>query len=256
MNKKDAQKLVYLALGAVVVEVVLKNMNGSSAGSGASSDESLLSTITQGITNAVGTLTGTKQQNFITTMTPIAAQIQAQYGIDPLIVMTQAALESGWGTSGLTVKANNLYGYTGDAALNAWIVSKGLPASTPMPQIMALDLSAAPFIIMQTHEESPASSVQYFTHPGDVLSQTPNGSGGLDLEVYRPFRKYDSWLSSVEDWVTLMRTSRYSAAWADAQAGDLDSFAADVASAGYATESDYSTQLVSVGSEISDVQNA
>jgi flagellum-specific peptidoglycan hydrolase FlgJ len=246
MDAKSQKNLFYLALGGIGLYLASKSAS-SVVSTGSSSDQTpgLLDSLTSGITNAVATLTGSKQADFITKMQPIAHEIGGQYGIDPLIIMTQAALESGWGTSGLTKKANNLYGYTGDAALRSWLASKGLPANTDMQTILNMDLSAAPFIIMQTHEEVSDSPHQYFERPGDLVSQN-----GTDAMVYRPFRRYDSWQSSVNDWVALMRTSRYAAAWADLMAGDLNGFSNDVYAAGYATESDYPTQLVSVGSEI------
>lgn len=256
MKIKEKKTLIYLALGAGALYIAASSSSSSpsSIPSGDTSGDQtpgLLDTIASSITDAVGTLTGTKQQNFIDVMTPIAAQIQEQWGIDPLVTMTQAALESAWGASGLTKKANNLYGYTGDSALNSWLTAKGLPTTTNMQDILKMDTSAAPFIIMQTHEETSAPTVKYFSRPGDLVSQS-----GSDLMVYRPFRRYDSWTSSVEDWVQLMRNARYAAAWQDALAGDVNAFANDVYAAGYATESDYPVQLVSVADEIAGIQSA
>jgi len=255
VKKQDTTKFLLLGLGGFAAYQILKNVGaGNTSSSGTASSGGITGTISQIFTDAtdtLATLTGSAQANFVTVMTPIANAVGAQFGIDPLCIMTQAALESGWGLSGLTKKANNLYGYTGDAALNQWLASQNLPANTPMPTILAMDTSAAPFIIMQTHEQGSANGAQYWTRPGDIISQS-----GTDYEVYRPFRRYDSWQSSVNDWVALMQTSRYASAWGDLQAGDLNAFANDVYAAGYATESDYPTQLVSVSSEIQSVQTA
>lgn len=59
----------------------------------------------------------TKQtkQNFKNTLEPIAKSIENQYGIKPIITISQSALESRWGVSGLTQKANNLFGFTGES---------------------------------------------------------------------------------------------------------------------------------------------
>lgn len=261
LKAKNKKTLLYIALGGASLYLISQSMNGGSSSSTSdptygppSPGESFLdslSSIVSTVTDTVGKITGSLQDNFVATMTPIAQTMQQKYGLDPLIVMTQAALESGWGASGLTKKANNLYGYTGDAALNAWLSSKGLSTSTDMESILAMDLSSAPFIIMQTHEEVSDSPHQYFSRPGDLVSQS-----GTDAMVWRPFRKYDSWQSSVEDWVQLLKGSRYANAWHDAQAGDLQSFSNDVYAAGYATESDYPVQLVSVGDEIAGIQSA
>lgn len=253
MDKKQLKKLGWFIAGAVALEYVVSK---SSQPKAETVDTSLLGTITSGVTNLVGTLTGNKQQDFVTQMTPIAAQIQASNAIDPLVTMTQAALESGWGTSGLTRKANNLYGFTGDAALNTWLAQNGLFTNTDMQTILGMDTSAAPFILMQTHESATSHS-QYFTRAGDIISQSQNSDGTYDLMVWRPFRRYDSWLASVQDWAHLISTTpRYAAAYADAKAGDATAFANDVAAAGYATEPDYATQLVSVADEISGIQSA
>ncbi len=253
MEKAQLKKLGWFVAAAIAIEYIVSKSQQPVANT---VDTSLLGTITDAATNLVGTLTGNKQQDFVTQMTPIAASIQASYGMDPLVTMTQAALESGWGTSGLTKKANNLYGFTGDAALNSWLKQNSLPTNVDMGTILGMDTSAAPFILMQTHEQASTHS-QYFTRPGDIVSQTQNADGSYDLMVWRPFRSYDSWLSSVQDWAHLISTTpRYAAAYNDAKGGDANAFANDVAAAGYATESDYATQLVAVADEISGIQSA
>lgn len=251
--KKDWQKLGWFVGGAILLEYILSHTNQPAADT---VDTGLISSISSGVTNLVGTLTGNKQQDFVTQMTPIAAQVQAATGIDPLITMTQAALESGWGASGLTKKANNLYGFTGDASLGSWLAQKGMPQNTSMKTILAQDTSAAPFILMKTHESAPGHS-QYFSRPDDIVSQTQKADGSYDLMVWRPFRRYDSWLASVLDWAHLISTAgRYTQAYADARAGNGEAFANAVAAAGYATEPDYAAQLVAVANKISGIQSA
>jgi hypothetical protein len=254
IKKKDRRSLLYLALGGAGLYLSRNAISGSSPGSSSNSSGGMmdfLSTLTSSVTDTISMATGTLQSKFVTAMTPIAEAVRARWGVDPLITITQAALESGWGASGLTKKANNLYGYTGGAQLNAWLASKGLDQNTSMDTIRSMDLSAAPFIIMKTHEEVSAGPHAYFERPGDLVSQS-----GTDAVVWRPFRRYDSWESSVQDWVQLLRRSRYVNAWKDAQAGDLQAFSNDIYAAGYATESDYPSQLVSVGSEVAGIQSA
>ena len=53
--------------------------------------------------------------HFVALMFPIAQDEEKRSGIKPLITITQAAHESAWGTSGLTQKANNLFGFTGES---------------------------------------------------------------------------------------------------------------------------------------------
>jgi hypothetical protein len=252
-SKVNWQTIGWFIAGAIFLEYILKKASSPSAGG---FDSNIFGSFSSGITNFVGTLTGNKQKDFVIKMTPIADQIHAATGIDPLITMTQAALESGWGSSGLTRKANNLYGFTGDTALLSWLVQKGMPQNTPMDTILNMDTSAAPFILMKTHESATQHS-QYFTRPGDIVSQDQAADRTYDLLVWRPFRRYDSWLASVQDWAHLISTAlRYDQAYADARAGDSDAYFQDVASAGYATEPDYATQLASVAGQIQGIQTA
>jgi lysozyme len=52
---------------------------------------------------------------FIEKMWPIAMEEFHISGIHPYVTISQSAHESGWGLSGLTRKANNLFGYTGES---------------------------------------------------------------------------------------------------------------------------------------------
>lgn len=58
---------------------------------------------------------GNPHTDFIALMLPIARDEEGRSGIRRLITITQAAHESAWGLSGLTVKANNLFGFTGES---------------------------------------------------------------------------------------------------------------------------------------------
>lgn len=54
-----------------------------------------------------------KPLEFITRLAPIAVQDMRKYGVPASLTLAQAILESNWGTSGLTQKANNLFGIKG-----------------------------------------------------------------------------------------------------------------------------------------------
>lgn len=60
-------------------------------------------------------ITAEDKKNFKRTMLPITASIEKDFGIKPNILIAQAALESKYGVSGLTVSANNLFGFTGES---------------------------------------------------------------------------------------------------------------------------------------------
>jgi flagellum-specific peptidoglycan hydrolase FlgJ len=56
------------------------------------------------------------KKNFKRAMLPITVSIEKEFGIKPSITLAQAALESGWGKSGLTAQANNLFGFTAEGS--------------------------------------------------------------------------------------------------------------------------------------------
>ncbi|MGV2806772.1 mannosyl-glycoprotein endo-beta-N-acetylglucosamidase, partial [Clostridium perfringens] len=51
-----------------------------------------------------------KPSEFIAKLAPIANQDMRQYGVPASLTLAQAILDSNWGLSGLTHKANNLFG--------------------------------------------------------------------------------------------------------------------------------------------------
>ena len=55
----------------------------------------------------------TTQQTFISTLKSPVKTVATQYKLYPSVMMAQAALESGWGTSQLTLTANNYFGIKG-----------------------------------------------------------------------------------------------------------------------------------------------
>ncbi|NRT77075.1 glycoside hydrolase family 73 protein [Clostridium beijerinckii] len=55
------------------------------------------------------------KQGFINDLYPEAIEIYDKYGILPSITISQAILESGWGKSDLSTKANNLFGIKADS---------------------------------------------------------------------------------------------------------------------------------------------
>lgn len=154
-------------------------------------------------------------------MLQIAADEEGRSGIKSLITIAQAAHESGWGQSGLTQKANNLFGFTGDS----W------------------EAEGKPVIRMPTDEWVE----------GTVNNTTGMSVPGRWITVPRPFRAYSSWAESVRDWASLMQANRYAAAFACARAGDMPGFAKAVFAAGYATDPNYAAELTMVGGIVSDL---
>lgn len=162
---------------------------------------------------------------FVAKIKPVCAAIETDYLIRPKMLAVQAAHESRWGESRLTVDANNLFGMTG----RSWV------------------LQGRPVYYIITNEYSPLDSlhIKYWDIPGDVISTKPNmHRGGTDLMVRRPFRQYLSWEESARDWATMIsQAAKYQAAYQAAKDGHFDAFADAVALAGYATDKDYATEL-------------
>lgn len=67
----------------------------------------------------------TSKAEFFTRLRPIASAVEAETGIKADLGMTQAAHESAYGTSQLTQKSNNLFGFT--AELGTYWRTQGRP---------------------------------------------------------------------------------------------------------------------------------
>ena len=62
-------------------------------------------------------------KDFFTTYAPFAIDTQIKYGVPASITLAQAALESGWGESGLTKKANNFFGIKADPSWSGPVIN-------------------------------------------------------------------------------------------------------------------------------------
>lgn len=230
VNAKDKKNLLYLVLGGFGLYAASRSVNSSSS-SDSSDANGLLDSISSGITNVVSSITGSKVADFVAKMTPIASQIQGTYGIDPLILISQAALESGWGLSKLSAKYNNLFGFTA----GTWL-QKGLPV---------VDLPTYEYI------RKPIDQVTYFEMPGDIVSKEAVNDNETKVLVHRYFRKYPTWYDSAADWANLITgASRYAKASHAAKIGDLPSYASLVSAAGYATDPQYPQLLTTTGNTV------
>lgn len=187
MDQKRVEKLVLTAAGVLIVSAMLKK--------------------------GVSTVTKiASRSDFKRAMIPIAASVQSTFGIQPIITITQSALESNWGRSELTVRANNLFGFTGDS----W------------------KAAGKPVIMLPTTEYVKDST-------GKLKKVT----------VDRPFRSYSSWQESANDWARLIfGTARYAKAYTFAKNGDVDLFAVEIQKAGYATDPAYSNSIIQVASVV------
>ncbi len=233
MKKDDLKKLLLFLSAAALLEAIMKSRSNTAASTSESSG-SIIDSVSSGITNVVDTLTGGRVSDFVLAMTPIANQIKGIYGIEPIILISQAALESGWGKSALASKHNNLFGFTA----GSWL-QKGLPV---------VDLPTYEYI------EKPIDKVTYFETPGDIVSKTSINPNETRVLVHRYFRKYPTWYDSAADWANLITgAARYAEASHAAKSGDLSSYATLVSAAGYATDPSYPSLLTATGETVQSV---
>ena len=61
-----------------------------------------------------------QQIRFVKASLPAALSAGAAFNLNPVAILSQAAFESGWGTSNLAVKHNNFFGLTAYGASNAY----------------------------------------------------------------------------------------------------------------------------------------
>lgn len=169
----------------------------------------------------------TPRHQFIIKLKQVAASIHQTFGIDALIAITQSAHESRWGMSELTVEANNLFGKTA----GSWYQQR------------------RPVVWMPTWEYSPLppEKIKYWEYADDIIEKKPDGKGGTNLKVNRPFRKYASWEHSLQDWALgLANRASYKDAYDASKIGDIHAFAKAVFAAGYATDKNYEKKLLEV----------
>lgn len=91
--------------------------------------------LTAGLMQAQAPAAAVAPQTFIATVAPMAQASQRTYNVPASVSIAQAILESGWGESGLTKRANNYFGIkcsqwrsqyqTGCISMNTWEVYSG-----------------------------------------------------------------------------------------------------------------------------------
>ncbi len=126
---------------------------------------------------------------------PVAREASKRSGVPASIILAQAALETGWGSSTIG-DAKNLFGIKGTG---------------------------------------PAGSIRVPTE--EVIN-------GRRVTINDNFRKYNSWQESIEDHGRLLQNSRYARAMA--VKNDPDQFARELQRAGYATDPEYASKLISI----------
>lgn len=143
---------------------------------------------------------------FIKTVSPHAIASERKYGVPAPVIIAQAILESGWGTSEL---ANNANAYFGVKYSSGW----------PL-------------------EGNPHVKGFYEKVSWEVIN-------GKNVDVKSKFCRYDSLEESMLDHGLFLRKQRYIPALSlFEQTGDIDQYARDIQTAGYATDPEYANKLI------------
>lgn len=102
--------------GAPVSDSTDTPSEGSDVSDAKAAKSSLLRAQTSALTQATTTAgaTSAQQQAFLAMAVPMAQKASNQYGVYTSVMLAQAILESGWGTSDLATEGNNLFGIKGD----------------------------------------------------------------------------------------------------------------------------------------------
>ena len=67
-----------------------------------------------------------KQSEFLHPLLPLAQKAGEAFRINPVVILAQAAIESGWGQSTLAVEHHNYFGITAYGRPNVWWKGEGI----------------------------------------------------------------------------------------------------------------------------------
>ena len=71
-----------------------------------------------------------KQNEFLPPLLPLAQKAGEAFRINPVVILAQAAIESGWGQSTLAVEHHNYFGITAYGRPNVWWKGEGIELGT------------------------------------------------------------------------------------------------------------------------------
>jgi flagellar protein FlgJ len=82
----------------------------------------------------IASATGDKRSDYVLKYQGIASKVGRAFGINPIVILAQAAIESGWGTSNLAQNHNNFFGVTAYGNVNPyWKGGKYVSTSSGLP---------------------------------------------------------------------------------------------------------------------------
>ena len=168
-----------------------------------------------------GSQPGTSTSEFFTKIAPIAIEEMSRTGINASVTMAQAALESSWGKSGLSLKYSNYYGMTSGCINNA----------TYPPS------SYKGIVLHKDEQFNNCSGNAYWD--GTVVAMCNKGGG--DCQWYRV---YDSFANSTRDHSRLLvQSSHYSGC--NSYKNSKDQIQC-IKNGGYATDPNYVSKVMNM----------
>jgi len=159
-----------------------------------------------------------KPKDFIQKYLPEAQS--NSFGLDPYIVLTQAALESGWGEH---APGFAFFGVKDTDGVNG---NEQLLSTTEISRYANLPPEKVGLVIIDRIEPTTINGQKYFVYHGKGY-----------------FIKYNSAKECFDDHINFFLTNgRYAKAWT--HRGDAETFFKEIAEAGYATAPNYAQSLI------------
>lgn len=87
-----------------------------------------------------------KQSEFLTPLLPLAQKAGEAFRINPVVILAQAAIESGWGQSTLAVEHHNYFGITAYGRPNVWWKGEGIELGAHSLRFRVYDSPADSFM--------------------------------------------------------------------------------------------------------------
>ncbi len=121
--------------------------------------------------------TGDKRADYVKKYFGVAQRVGKEFGINPIIILAQAALESGWGTSKLAIDNHNFFGVTAyGKPNNYWKGAKRISTSSGLPfrSYANVEDGFSDFANLITRHYSTAAKASYIiTEYARIISASP-----------------------------------------------------------------------------------
>lgn len=134
---------------------------------------------------------GDKRVDYVLNYYGIAEKVGKAFGINPIVILAQAAIESGWGTSALATQNNNFFGVTAYGAKNKyWTGEQRISKSSGLPfrSYSSVENGFSDFArLISTKYAIAAKASQSVTEYARIISSSPyiNEKNGDNRAKYK-----------------------------------------------------------------------